>query len=89
MSDRDAIRAMKNSHPIGIPHSIFFENIWARTFDSTKLEEDKERLREAYRDKGYFTAKVLDQDVKIREGAGRANSRSRCSIRTSRRSSPI
>jgi outer membrane protein insertion porin family len=45
MSSRDAIRAMKNSHPIGVPHSIFLESIWARTFDSTKLEEDKERLR--------------------------------------------
>jgi outer membrane protein insertion porin family len=67
MSKRDAIRAMKNSHPIGIPYSIFLENIWARTFDSTKLEEDKERLREAYRDRGYFTAKVLDTDVKIRK----------------------
>jgi outer membrane protein insertion porin family len=67
MSSKDAIRAMKNSHPIGIPYSIFMENIWARTFDATKLEEDKERLREAYRDKGYFTAKVLDTDVKIRK----------------------
>src|SRR5712691_6345693 len=67
MSNREAVRAMKNSHPIGIPHSIVAESIWARTFDSTKLEEDKERLREAYRDKGYFTAKVLDQDVKIRK----------------------
>ena len=67
MSRREAIRAMKNSHPIGIPHSILLENIFARTFDSTKLEEDKERLREAYRDKGYFTAKVLDQDVGIRK----------------------
>src|SRR5438876_49407 len=66
MGKRDAIRAMKNSHPIGIPHGLFLENIWARTFDATKLEEDKERLREAYRDKGYFTAKVLDQDVRIR-----------------------
>ncbi len=67
MSSKDAIRAMKNSHPIGIPYSIFLENIWAKTFDSTKLEEDKERLREAYRDRGYFTAKVLDADVKIRK----------------------
>ena len=32
-----------------------------------RRKEDKERLREAYRDKGYFTAKVLDQDVKIRK----------------------
>jgi outer membrane protein insertion porin family len=67
MSSKDAIRAMKNSHPIGIPYSIFLENLFARTFDSTKLEEDKERLREAYRDRGYFTAKVLDTDVKIRK----------------------
>jgi outer membrane protein insertion porin family len=67
MSRRDAIRAMKNTHPIGIPYSILFENIFARTYDSTKLEEDKERLREAYRDRGYFTAKVLDQEVKIRK----------------------
>ena len=34
---------------------------------STKLEMDKERLREAYRDKGYFTAKVLDEEVNVRK----------------------
>ncbi len=65
MSSKDAIRAMKNSHPIGIPYSIFLENLFAKTYDASKLEEDKERLREAYRDRGYFTAKVLDADVKI------------------------
>jgi outer membrane protein insertion porin family len=65
MSSKDAIRAMKNSHPIGIPYSIFLESLFAKTFDASKLEEDKERLREAYRDRGYFTAKVLDADVKI------------------------
>jgi outer membrane protein insertion porin family len=65
MSDRDAIRAMKNSHPIGVPYSIVLENLFAKTYDASKLEEDKERLREAYRDRGYFTAKVLDADVKV------------------------
>ena len=55
-SDREVIRAMKNLQPIGIPHSIFFENLFAKTYDSSKLEEDKERIREAYQDKGYFTA---------------------------------
>jgi outer membrane protein insertion porin family len=68
MSSKDAIRAMKNSHPIGIPYAPFgLESIWSKTYDATKLDEDKERLREAYRDRGYFTAKVLDQDVKIRK----------------------
>ena len=30
-------RAMKNLRPIGLPKSIFFENIFAKTYDSTKL----------------------------------------------------
>jgi outer membrane protein insertion porin family len=68
--DRVAIRAMKNSRPIGIPRSILLENIFAKTYDSTKLEEDKERLREAYRENGYFLAKVLDQSVKVRDVGG-------------------
>jgi outer membrane protein insertion porin family len=36
-SDRAVIRAMKNLKPIGVPHSILLENLFARTFDSTKL----------------------------------------------------
>ena len=68
--DRVAIRAMKNSRPIGIPHSIFLESIFSKTFDSSKLEEDKERLREAYRERGYFMAKVLDHELKVRDVGG-------------------
>ncbi len=64
-SQRDVIRAMKNTHDYGIPHSILFENIFARTYDSTKLDEDKERIRDAYQSKGYFTARVLDQTTQI------------------------
>src|SRR5207248_7246549 len=52
-SDRVVIRAMKNLRPIGIPHSILFENMFAKTFDSSKLEEDKERIRQFYQDHGY------------------------------------
>jgi len=37
--------AMKNLKPIGIPHSIFLESIFAKTYDATKLEEDTERVR--------------------------------------------
>ncbi|HUE23236.1 MAG TPA: outer membrane protein assembly factor BamA [Bryobacteraceae bacterium] len=64
-SQRDVIRAMVNTHDYGIPHSILFENIFARTFDSSKLDEDKERVRDAYQSKGYFTAKVLDQKTEL------------------------
>jgi outer membrane protein insertion porin family len=64
-------RAMKNLHPYGIPHSIIAENLFAKTFDETKLEEDKERIRQAYQDKGYFTAKALDETVKILPKGGR------------------
>ncbi len=69
-SDRVAIRAMKNLRPIGIPHSLILENIFAKTFDSTKLEEDKDRLRDAYQQRGYFTARVLDQKVEMRDVGG-------------------
>ena len=46
--------AMKNLRPIGIPHSIFLENIFAKTYDATKLEEDTERVRNEYQNRGYF-----------------------------------
>jgi len=54
--------AMKNTKPIGVPHSIFLENLMARTYDATKLEEDAERVREEYQNRGYF--KVIVQDPK-------------------------
>ncbi len=58
---RATLRAtMKNLRPIGIPHSIFLENLFPRTYDASKLEEDAERVRQAYRDKGYFRAQVGD-----------------------------
>jgi outer membrane protein insertion porin family len=62
--------AMHNSKPIGIPHSIILENLFARTFDATKLSEDAERVRFAYQDKGYFKAIVEDPKTKIRDVNG-------------------
>ncbi len=67
---RWVVAAMKNSHPYGIPHSYLFENMFAKTFDADKLEEDKERIRQAYQDRGYFTARVLDSTVKIQPTGG-------------------
>jgi outer membrane protein insertion porin family len=69
-TDRAVIRAMKNLKPIGVPRSIYLENIFARTYDTTKLEEDKERIRDWYQQRGYFTAKALDQKVTMREVGG-------------------
>jgi outer membrane protein insertion porin family len=69
-SDKAVIRAMKNLHPIGIPHSLFLESLFDKTYDSSKLEEDKERIRQFYQDKGYFTARVLDHTVTLRDTGG-------------------
>ena len=57
-SDRVVRRAMKNLRPIGIPQSILLENLFAKTYDSTKLEEDMERIRQFYMENGYFLARV-------------------------------
>ncbi len=54
--------AMKNLKPIGIPHSIFLENLFSKTYDATKLDEDTERVRAEYQNRGYF--KVLVQEPK-------------------------
>jgi outer membrane protein insertion porin family len=63
-------RAMKNLKPIGIPYSIIFENLFAQTFDASKLEEDTERVRQAYRDKGYYAAAVEEPKTQIRDEGG-------------------
>ncbi len=69
-SQKQVIAAMKNLHPYGLPHSILFENLFPKTYDLAKLEEDKERIRDAYQKQGYFTAKALDQTVKLHSTGG-------------------
>lgn len=70
-SAKQVIRAMKNLKPIGIPHSWLFENLFARTYDSTKLDEDSERIRMAYQAKGYFMARVINHSERIYDVYGR------------------
>ena len=65
------VRNMKNSKGIGIPHSIYFESIFPATFDRAKLEEDKERIRQAYQDAGYFTAKTMEESIDIQHRGGK------------------
>ncbi|HZQ97140.1 MAG TPA: outer membrane protein assembly factor BamA [Candidatus Sulfotelmatobacter sp.] len=59
--------AMKNLRPIGVPHSIFLENIFAKTYDATKLEEDTERVRAEYQNRGYFKVIVNDPKTVIHD----------------------
>ena len=54
LSSRVLRESMYNLRPIGIPHSIFLEDLFARTYDASKLEEDSERVRQAYLDHGYL-----------------------------------
>ncbi len=70
MSSLDLRRAMKNLKPIGIPYSIIFEDLFPRTFDASKLEEDTERVRQAYRDKGYANAAIEEPKTQIRDQGG-------------------
>jgi outer membrane protein insertion porin family len=63
-------RSMKNLKPIGIPYSIIFEDIFPQTYDESKLEEDTERVRQAYRDKGYANAAVEQPKTQIRDEGG-------------------
>jgi outer membrane protein insertion porin family len=59
--------AMKNLRPIGIPHSIFLESIFARTYDATKLDEDTERVRNEFQNRGYFKANVNQPKTQIHD----------------------
>ncbi len=63
-------RAMVNLKPVGIPYSILFENLFAKTFDAGKLEEDTERVRQAYRDHGYANAAIEEPKTQIRDEGG-------------------
>ena len=70
LNHRQLVEAMKNLRPIGIPHSIFLEDIFPRTFDASKLDEDAERVRQAYRDKGYFKAITGEPQTNVRDAGG-------------------
>jgi len=70
LGHRELVESMKNLKPIGIPHSIFLEDIFPRTFDASKLDEDAERVRQAYRDKGYFKAITGEPQTNVRNAGG-------------------
>jgi outer membrane protein insertion porin family len=59
--------AMHFLKPIGVPHSIFLENIFAKTYDATKLDDDMELVREELQNRGYFKGNVGEPQTKIRD----------------------
>ena len=65
--DRILRASMKNLKPIGIPHSIFLEDLFSKTYDATKLEEDTERVRAEYQNRGYFKVVVDDPKTEIHD----------------------
>jgi outer membrane protein insertion porin family len=67
VNSRTLRAAMKNLKPIGIPHSIFLENLFSKTYDATKLDEDTERVRAEYQNRGYFKVVVQDPTTKIHD----------------------
>ncbi len=70
LTHRQLVAAMANLRPIGIPHSIIFEDLFPRTYDASKLDEDADRVREAYRDKGYFKAITGEPRTHVRNAGG-------------------
>ena len=67
---RELRAAMVNLKPIGVPHSYILEDIFARTYDASKLDEDTERVRMAYRDRGYYEAITSDPKTHVRNEGG-------------------
>ena len=67
INDRTLRAAMKNLKPIGVPRSIFLENIFSKTYDATKLEEDTERVRAEFQNRGYFKVLVDDPKTEIHD----------------------
>jgi len=70
LNHRELVEAMKNLKPIGIPRSIILEDIFPRTFDASKLDEDADRVRQAYREKGYFKAITGTPETNVRNAGG-------------------
>jgi outer membrane protein insertion porin family len=70
LSARTLRNAMVNSRPIGIPHSIILEDLFARTFDASKLDEDTQRVQQAYQERGYWKAQIGDAQTHVRDEGG-------------------
>jgi len=67
-SDRRIVRAMRHSRPVAIPLWLFNINLWSKTYDRAKLNEDIEiGIRGLYQDHGYFRVLVKDPELVTRD----------------------
>jgi outer membrane protein insertion porin family len=67
-SSRKIIRAMRHSRPIAIPLGITSIDLFSKTFDRRKLDEDLEvGIRGLYQDNGYFKVLVKDPILKTED----------------------
>jgi len=64
-SSRKIIRSMRHSRPVAVPLWITSIDLWSKTFDKRKLNEDLEvGVRGLYQDNGYFKVLVKDPILK-------------------------
>jgi outer membrane protein insertion porin family len=70
LSKRELRASMHFLKPIGIPHSIIFENLFPKTYDASKLDEDAELVREAYHEHGYAKAETGEPQTNVRNAGG-------------------
>ncbi len=70
ISSRTLRNAMVDLRPIGIPHSIIFEHLFARTYDASKLDQDAERVMLVYRNHGYERVDVGEPITHLRNESG-------------------
>ena len=70
LNERELRSAMKNLKPIGIPNSLILEDLFPRTYDASKLDEDADRVRIEYRNKGYIKATTLEPQTNVRNEGG-------------------
>lgn len=64
--DGRIIRSMRHSRPVAIPMGLFYINLWSKTFDRRRLNEDQEiGIRGLYQDSGYFRVLVKDPELEV------------------------
>src|SRR5262249_47561670 len=70
ISDSALRGSMRGLRPVGVPHSVILTNLWSKTYDKPKLDQDLEFVRGAYQDKGYFNVQVNNPTLKTRNTGG-------------------
>lgn len=69
-TDRILIRQMRFSKPTGVPYSIVLENMFPKTYDSTKVDIDAQLVQQFYMKNGYFTARVTPTPPEVIDFGG-------------------